>query len=101
MGTRRKSRELLLKMLFQSDMGKQAADDVRRTFWSERNAVVPDVRGFAEDPDTDIGPAAGHWKHPSVAGEQVLVEPDRGLTPGKFQRCFPCILRGFAVSPHS
>jgi N utilization substance protein B len=49
MGTRRKSRELALQMLFQSDMGKQAADDVRRTFWSERNTVVPDVRGFAED----------------------------------------------------
>jgi transcription antitermination protein NusB len=49
MGTRRKSRELALQMLFQSDMGKQAADEVRRTFWSERNTVVPDVRGFAED----------------------------------------------------
>jgi N utilization substance protein B len=49
MGTRRKSRELVLQMLFQSDMGKQAADDVRRTFWSERNTVVPEVRGFAED----------------------------------------------------
>jgi transcription antitermination protein NusB len=49
MGTRRKSRELVLQMLFQSDMGKQAADEVRRTFWSERNTVVPDVRGFAED----------------------------------------------------
>src|SRR5256885_17145843 len=49
MGTRRKSRELVLQMLFQSDMGKQAADEVRRTFWNERNTVVPDVRGFAED----------------------------------------------------
>jgi N utilization substance protein B len=49
MGTRRKSRELALQMLFQSDMGKQAADEVRRTFWGERNTVVPDVRGFAED----------------------------------------------------
>jgi transcription antitermination protein NusB len=36
-------------MLFQSDMGKQTADQVRRTFWGERNTVVPDVRGFAED----------------------------------------------------
>jgi N utilization substance protein B len=49
MGTRRKSRELVLQMLFQADMGRQNADDVRRTFWSERSAVTPDVRGFAED----------------------------------------------------
>ena len=49
MGTRRKSRELALQMLFQFDMGKQTADQVRRTFWGERNTVVPEVRGFAED----------------------------------------------------
>ncbi len=36
-------------MLFQADMGKQNADDVRRTFWSERGSVTEDVRGFAED----------------------------------------------------
>ncbi|MDP9159127.1 MAG: transcription antitermination factor NusB [Acidobacteriota bacterium] len=49
MGTRRKSRELALQMLFQADMGKQSAEDVRRTFWQERNAVGQDVQGFAED----------------------------------------------------
>jgi transcription antitermination protein NusB len=49
MGTRRKSREMALQMLFQSDMGKQKADDVRRTFWAERKAVEQDVRGFADD----------------------------------------------------
>jgi transcription antitermination protein NusB len=49
MGTRRKSRELALQMLFQSDMGGQDADQVRRTFWSERNTVEDDVRGFADD----------------------------------------------------
>jgi transcription antitermination protein NusB len=49
MGTRRKSRELVLQMLFQADMGRQAADEVRRTFWSERNTVANEVRGFAED----------------------------------------------------
>jgi N utilization substance protein B len=48
-GTRRKSRELALQMLFQADMGKQNADEVRRTFWSERGSVTEDVRGFAED----------------------------------------------------
>lgn len=49
MGTRRKSRELALQMLFQADMGRQNAADVHRTFWAERSNVTGDVRGFAED----------------------------------------------------
>ncbi|MBZ5721351.1 MAG: transcription antitermination factor NusB [Acidobacteriia bacterium] len=49
MGTRRKSRELVLQMLFQADMGRQEAAEVRRTFWNERSAVEAEVRGFAED----------------------------------------------------
>ncbi len=49
MGTRRKSRELALQMLFQADMGKQDADQVRKTFWQERADVSTDVQGFAED----------------------------------------------------
>jgi N utilization substance protein B len=49
MGTRRKSRELALQMLFQADMGKQTPEDVRRTFWNERNTVTRDVQGFADD----------------------------------------------------
>jgi N utilization substance protein B len=49
MGTRRKSRELALQMLFQADMGRQEAADVRRSFWSERDSVTADVRGFADD----------------------------------------------------
>ena len=49
MGTRRKSRELALQMLFQSDMGKQNADHVRLTFWREQGLTSPDVRGFADD----------------------------------------------------
>jgi transcription antitermination protein NusB len=48
-GTRRKSRELAMQMLFQSDMGKQSPDEVRNTFWSAREEVDQDVRGFAED----------------------------------------------------
>ena len=39
MGTRRKSRELALQMLFQSDMGKQDADQVRGTFWAEHGTA--------------------------------------------------------------
>lgn len=49
MGTRRKSRELLLQMLFQADMGKQSRDQVRKTFWTERTDVEEEVRGFADD----------------------------------------------------
>ena len=49
MGTRRKSRELVLQMLFQSDMGKQTADQVTKTFWAQRSDVEEDARGFAED----------------------------------------------------
>ncbi|HEX8816630.1 MAG TPA: transcription antitermination factor NusB [Terriglobales bacterium] len=49
MGTRRKSRELALQMLFQADMGKQTPDQVRRTFWLENDAVADEARGFADD----------------------------------------------------
>ena len=47
-GTRRKSRELALQMLFQLDMGKQDPGDVRRTFWSERKDLDEKVRSFAD-----------------------------------------------------
>ena len=49
MGTRRKSRELALQMLFQADLGKQPIDDVRQTFWKGRGEVTPEVKGFTED----------------------------------------------------
>ena len=49
MGTRRKSRELALQMLFQSDLGQQTGDAVRKTFWKGRGDIAPDVQGFAED----------------------------------------------------
>jgi N utilization substance protein B len=49
MGTRRKSRELCLQMLFQWDMGKQLPDQVRKTFWAERGEVDEETRGFADD----------------------------------------------------
>jgi N utilization substance protein B len=49
MGTRRKSRELALQMLFQADLGQQRAEQVRKTFWEGRGEVGRDVQGFAED----------------------------------------------------
>jgi N utilization substance protein B len=48
-GKRRKSRELALQMLFQSDMGKQNPDQVRKTFWTERSNIDDETRGFADD----------------------------------------------------
>jgi len=49
MGTRRKSRELALQMLFQADMGKQPKEEVRRSFWRERAEVEGGTRAFADD----------------------------------------------------
>ena len=48
-GTRRKSRELAMQMLFQGDMGKQDPDQVRKTFWLAREESDASTRGFAED----------------------------------------------------
>lgn len=48
-GTRRKSRELAMQMLFQADMGKQSPEEVRATFWKAADDVESEVRGFAED----------------------------------------------------
>ena len=78
MGTRRKSRELVLQMLFQSDMGKQTPAMVRSTFWAERSNVEEDVRGFADDlfrtaidkmPEIDelIGKHTQHWRMERMA----------------------------------
>ncbi len=49
MGPRRKARELALQMLFQSDLGQQTAEQVRKTFWAERQDIEGEVRGFADD----------------------------------------------------
>ncbi len=48
-GKRRKSRELAMQMLFQADVGRQNADEVRKTFWQAREEVDDATRGFAED----------------------------------------------------
>lgn len=47
-GKRRKARELVLQMLFQSDMGQQNYEQVRKTFWAERSNVDEETRAFAE-----------------------------------------------------
>jgi N utilization substance protein B len=48
-GSRRKSRELAMQMLYQADIGKQTPEQVRATFWKAGDEVEPEVRGFAED----------------------------------------------------
>jgi N utilization substance protein B len=101
MGTRRKSRELVLQMLFQADMGRQGADDVRRTFWNERSTVEADVRGFAEDlfrvatdraADIDglIERHAEHWRMDRMAAV------DRNLLRGAVAE-----LLGFPATPRA
>lgn len=49
MGTRRKSRELTMQMLFQGDLGKQSPEQVSKLFWPSRDDVDAETRGFAED----------------------------------------------------
>jgi transcription antitermination protein NusB len=49
MGTRRKSRELAMQMLFQGDLGKQSPEHVQKLFWDSAADVEPETRGFAED----------------------------------------------------
>src|SRR5258708_12222098 len=88
MGTRRKSRELVLQMLFQADMGKQSVDQVQRTFWAEHGSASAEVRGFAEDlfrVATDRGPEidklieghAEHWRMERMAAV------DRNFLPAR------------------
>ena len=48
-GARRKSRELVLQMLYQADLAKQSDDEVQETFWTSREEVDPPTRAFAED----------------------------------------------------
>jgi len=77
-GTRRKSRELALQMLFQLDMGRQELEQVRNTFWAERKDLDDKIRGFAddlfriacerrEDIDQLIERNAEHWRMERMA----------------------------------
>jgi len=77
-GTRRKSRELALQMLFQLDMGRQDLEQVRSTFWAERKDLDDKIRGFAddlfrtacerrEDIDQLIERNAEHWRMERMA----------------------------------
>ena len=98
-GTRRKSRELALQMLFQLDMGKQTADEVRKTFWNERRDLDGKVRGFADDLfrvaaerqaeiDQIVERNAEHWRMDRMAAV------DRNVL-----RCGVAEMLGFADTP--
>jgi len=78
MGTRRKSRELAMQMLFQGDLGKQNSDEVMLLFWESRDDVDEETRGFAGDiyklaterqPEVDalIEKHAQHWRMERMA----------------------------------
>ncbi len=65
-------------MLFQSDMGKQSAEQVQKSFWSERKDTEDEVRGFADDLfrtasgrmdeiDSVIERHAEHWRMDRMA----------------------------------
>ena len=101
MGTRRKSRELTLQMLFQADMGRQTPEQVRQTFWRERTDVGADVQGFAEDlfriatdQATEIdGLIEGHAQHWRM---ERMAAVDRNL-----MRAAVAELLGFPATPRA
>jgi transcription antitermination protein NusB len=105
MGTRRKSRELVLQMLFQADMGRQTPDEVRRTFWREQASTGEDVRGFAEnlfqlatDRTTEIDGLierhAEHWRMDRMAAV------DRNVLRSAVAEliCFPATQRAVVIN---
>ncbi len=62
-----------MQMLFQSDLGRQSADEVQRTFWQAREKIDAGTQGFAEDLfrvavarqeeiDALIEKASQHWR---------------------------------------
>jgi N utilization substance protein B len=101
LGTRRKSRELTLQMLFQADVGKQDPDQVRQAFWRERGDVGAEVQTFAEGlfrvateraPEIDrlIEGHAEHWRMDRMAAV------DRNLL-----RAAVAELLGFPTTPRA
>jgi|SRR5215470_5619973 len=100
-GLRRKGREFALQMLFQCDMGKQEATQVRKSFWSHREPVEDEVRGFADDLfrvasdrldeiDALIQKHAQHWRL------ERMPAVDRNLL-----RTGAAELLGFPQTPHA
>ena len=77
-GTRRRGREMAMQLLFQADVGKQPAEEVRASFWGAAEKVDRDTRGFADDlfrvattRDTEIDQLieahSANWRLPRMA----------------------------------
>src|SRR5260370_8806700 len=79
-------------MLFQSEMGKQAPDDVRQSFWAQRADVEEETRGFADDLfrtatertaeiDALIQKHPDHWRLDRMAAvdRNILLQAGPGL----------------------
>src|ERR1044071_9313420 len=49
MGVRRKSREFVLQMLLQAEMGKQSPERVQKSFFEQREDADDEAQGFAVD----------------------------------------------------
>jgi N utilization substance protein B len=66
MGTRRKSRELAMQMLFQGDLGKQKPDEVESLFWDETKGFANDLHRLAtqreDEVDALIQKHAQNWR---------------------------------------
>lgn len=48
-GSRRKSRELVLQMLYQADLAKQSPQQVEEVFWASREDLDEATKSFAQD----------------------------------------------------
>src|SRR5215471_2656806 len=98
---RRKAREFVLQMLFQSDMGGHTPAEVRRTFWQHREPVETEAQEFADDLfrvaserqaeiDALIQQHAQHWKM------ERMPAVDRNIL-----RAGVAELLGFPQTPHA
>src|SRR5215472_7680657 len=98
---RRKARECVLQMLFQSDMGGHTPAEVRRTFWQHRDPVEAEAQEFADElfrvagerrPEIDalIQQHTQHWKM------ERMPAVDRNIL-----RAGVAELLGFPQTPHA
>jgi len=73
MGKRRKSRELLLQLLYQYEIRRESPGKILQEFWTTREKVHPDIRSFTdslfrgtvkhqEELDSAISDLARNWK---------------------------------------
>jgi len=93
-----------MQMLFQAEMGKQSADEVRATFWKAGDEVEPATRGFAEDLfrvagarreeiDALIAAHSAHWRLERMAAvERNLLRMAVAEMLGLKETPFPIVI---------